>query len=135
MWVQIACFLHLRVQTNDYVYSWVKYKAMCTCECFNCPIIMSGHGYMLGNCHSMMLIKFAELVVNDWTINFCLKVHLGPWAGLCNIVFLQRITSLVHGIVWSLEPCQTKTLATSFFGHFRFWEWRTFNYNTETLVV
>ena len=32
---------------------------------------------MLGNCQSKALVKLAEVVIKDWTIPFCLKVHLG----------------------------------------------------------
>jgi hypothetical protein len=43
---------------------------------FNAPIIISGHGNMLGNCQSMVLTKFAEVLVNEGTIPFCLKLYL-----------------------------------------------------------
>ena len=46
-------------------------------DVFNGQIKMRGHGNMLGNCQSKVLVKLVDVVIKDWTIPFCLKVHLG----------------------------------------------------------
>ena len=75
---------------------------------FNGPIILRGHGKMPRDYQSKALVKLAEVVIKDWTINSCLKVHLGFWAGLCTAVHIHRNTYLVQVIVWSLDPAKQR---------------------------